>query len=185
MTVKDWSYKIRQRISQGNGDGEWGECWSEYDTITLRIESCCDVTVNTQATNQTKCAGSSASLSVTATSSDGSLYYQWQKNNGGSWNNLSNGGDISGVTTSTLTISNLDASDDDDYRCVLTNDCGDNVTSNPASITVNVTIVEPNGKLPAGIDKFVVDPISIPLVVQLKFVIDLSSEDAEPSRLIF
>ncbi len=79
---------------------------------------------------QPVCPAASASFSVTASGS-GTLGYQWQKNSG----NLSNGGRISGADTATLQISNVQAGDAGNYRCVVTN-LGGSSTSNAAALTV-------------------------------------------------
>ncbi len=65
------------------------------------------------------CSGDIATFSVSATGA-GALGYQWQKHGV----NLSDGGHHSGVTTSTLTVSNVDANDTGSYRCVVTDDNG-------------------------------------------------------------
>src|SRR5690606_13558603 len=62
---------------------------------------------------------------------DGTLTYQWQKNQA----NLSNGGHYSGVTTATMTVSSADSSDAANYRCVVTGGCG-SATSHEATLTV-------------------------------------------------
>ena len=67
---------------------------------------------------------------------------QWQvsTNGGGSFSNLSNGGNISGATTGTLTISNPTvATPADQYRAVFTNTCNgtQTATSNAATLTVS------------------------------------------------
>jgi len=87
-------------------------------------------TITQQPAAQNVCPGSTAVFSVTATG-EGTLTYQWQKNQV----NLSNGGHYSGVTTATLTISNADSNDAASYRCVVTAGCG-SVTSNSATLTV-------------------------------------------------
>ncbi|MHC4444084.1 MAG: immunoglobulin domain-containing protein [Planctomycetota bacterium] len=76
--------------------------------------------------------GQSAQFNVVATGA--SLEYQWQKNG----TNLSDGGNISGAATGTLQVSNVQASDAANYRCVVSNNGGD-VTSDQASLTLAVT----------------------------------------------
>jgi hypothetical protein len=83
-----------------------------------------------QPTNQVMDAGGSASFTVVASGSP-PLGYQWQKNSV----NLSNGGRYSGCTNSTLTIANVNLSDADSYRCVVTNSHG-TATSGSASLAV-------------------------------------------------
>jgi hypothetical protein len=64
----------------------------------------------------------------------GSLSYQWQKSGvGGSlFTNLVNGGNISGATNYSLTVSTLSSGDTGDYRVVIANSYG-SVTSSPAA----------------------------------------------------
>ncbi|MFO1513151.1 MAG: hypothetical protein U1F83_09605 [Verrucomicrobiota bacterium] len=58
-----------------------------------------------------------------------SLTYQWQKGTNGVYVNLSNGGTVSGATTANLAISSVVASDEADYRAVVTNPGGSPVSS--------------------------------------------------------
>ena len=74
--------------------------------------------------------GSNVSFSVTATGTK-LLIYQWQKDGV----NLSDGGSITGATTTTLTITGVTLSNEGDYRCVVTNSAGTD-TSNTATLTV-------------------------------------------------
>ncbi|NTW33823.1 MAG: LamG domain-containing protein [Bacteroidetes bacterium] len=76
-----------------------------------------------------------SSFTITAT---GALTYQWQEYVS-SWNNISNGGVYSNVTTSTLTITNPPASMDGyKYRCIIGGTCTNSSTSNGlATLTFN------------------------------------------------
>ena len=68
--------------------------------------------------------GGTATFTVSAVSGDGtSLSYQWQALNGDSWVDISNGGDISGATTDTLTIENVQYAqwNGKQVRCAVTN----------------------------------------------------------------
>lgn len=85
---------------------------------------------------QTVCENSSVSLTVSATGVN--LSYQWFK--GGL--PLSNGGNISGATTATLTINPvLTSNAASDYYCVISNGCNPNTSSNNSSIVVNATTI--------------------------------------------
>ena len=64
--------------------------------------------------------------------------FQWQvsTNGGGSWSNVSNGGNYSGATTTILQVSNPTyAMNSYQYRCVVTNACG-SVNSPAATLSV-------------------------------------------------
>ena len=82
-------------------------------------------------TNQTFNAGDTATLKAGAFGGT-PLSFQWQKNGG----NLSDGGNISGATTATLTLSNLLAADGATYSVVVSNSYSV-ATSAGATLTVN------------------------------------------------
>jgi len=113
-----------------------GSTPSNEAALTLKAST----TITQHPSNQTVAAGGTATFTVAATG-DGTLSYQWQKNQV----NLANGGHYSGVTTATLTISNADSNDAASYRCVVTGGCG-SATSNSATLTVTtvVTIINDN-----------------------------------------
>jgi hypothetical protein len=93
-------------------------------------------TITTHPLPQTVCAGSPASLSVSA--SGGAVTYQWQKDGV----NIADGGIYSGVTTSVLSIINGQTGDSGLYRCRVTNLCGTGtLNSNAAQVTFNPLVV--------------------------------------------
>jgi hypothetical protein len=63
--------------------------------------------------------------------------YQWQRNTGSGWQNLSDGGNLSGTTTGTLTLQNAQASDGVSYRVLTSNLAASDVASDPATLTVS------------------------------------------------
>src|ERR1700722_19885256 len=86
----------------------------------------------TQPANQTVCAGSPASFTVTATGLG--LTYQWRKGNA----ILLDTGSISGATTATLTISPTTVNDSaSNYNVIISESLQPNDTSANASLTVN------------------------------------------------
>jgi hypothetical protein len=88
--------------------------------------------ITSQPSNVTVCQGSSASLSVTASGT--SLSYQWKKGS----TNLTNGGNISGATNSTLTLNPIAVADAAaNYNVVVTSSGGYTAGSNNTTITVN------------------------------------------------
>ena len=119
---------------------------SDYNVVITGTAPCNPLTSNNAAlvvnqvvaitaqplTTQTLCSGSTASFSVTATGT--ALSYQWKK--GGT--DLVNGGTISGATSSTLTITNIAASDAANYSVVVSGaaPCSA-VTSNISALIVN------------------------------------------------
>jgi alpha-tubulin suppressor-like RCC1 family protein len=80
--------------------------------------------------SRTNASGSTASFTVNA-GGLATLFYQWQKNGA----SLTNGGNISGVATPTLTLTSVTASDIAGYRVVVTNSSG-SVTSPVATLNV-------------------------------------------------
>jgi uncharacterized repeat protein (TIGR03803 family) len=90
--------------------------------------------ITAQPTNQTALAGAAASFTV-GTAPNALLYYQWSLNQGGSATNLADGGGIGGAATSTLTISNVSASDVGSYSVVVSNAAGV-VPSAPATLSL-------------------------------------------------
>jgi hypothetical protein len=93
-------------------------------------------TINTQPQPATVNEGSTAQFSVTATTSGGSLTYQWQddRTTPGTFVNVPDG---SGGTTATYTTiaAVFSTMNGRQYRCVVTDNNG-NTNSNPAALTV-------------------------------------------------
>jgi hypothetical protein len=95
--------------------------------------------ITTQPTNQTVLLGSTAVFAV-AGSGTAPLYYQWQKNG----TNLADGGRVSGTSTSTLTITNIQMSNFGSYRLVFSNAYGV-ATSSEANLSVVPLLVWGDG----------------------------------------
>ena len=90
-------------------------------------------TITTQPASRTNNAGTTATFSVVA-SSLSPLGFQWQKND----TNLANGGNISGATNSTLTITSVSDSDAAIYSVIVTNLAGSVISSNAV-----LTVIDP------------------------------------------
>jgi gliding motility-associated-like protein/uncharacterized repeat protein (TIGR01451 family) len=92
--------------------------------------------ITSQPGDQIVCEGSIATFSVTA--SGAGLTYQWRKGN----TNLINGGNISGATTSTLTINPASTADAAlNYNVIVSGSSMPNDTSLNVSLTVNPNTV--------------------------------------------
>ena len=87
--------------------------------------------------SQTVTAGSNATFIVVASGTT-PLSYQWRKSN----QDLSNGGNISGVTTSILTVNNVSVNDTGNYEVVISNAAGR--TNATAQLMVNPSGVVPS-----------------------------------------
>jgi hypothetical protein len=99
--------------------------------ISLGLNSAPDITA--QPADKTSCAGSSVSFSVSAAGTG--LSYQWKKGS----SNLSNGGNISGATSATLTIDPITSVDAAvNYSVVVNGTIAPNKTSANAALVVNI-----------------------------------------------
>ncbi|HEV8272575.1 MAG TPA: immunoglobulin domain-containing protein [Chitinophagaceae bacterium] len=97
----------------------------------VKIQTACPVTLSQPGpASQNVCIGSTATFTLSATGEG--ITYQWRK--GGV--NLTNGGDIAGATSSTLTIANVDNTDVGNYDVVITSTCGTVIISTPATLGV-------------------------------------------------
>ena len=88
--------------------------------------------ITSQPQSRTNDVGSSTSFSVTAAGT-APLLYQWRKDGA----NLVDEGGITGVTTTDLTIANVQASNAGNYTVLVSNGCGTVTSAPPASLTAN------------------------------------------------
>lgn len=102
-------------------------------------------TIDTQPSNQTAAEGAPASFSVAATTSGGTLLYQWMLDGV----DITDGGAYSGATTSTLTIDPTTLAMNGDLLSVDVTDDNGTTTSSAASLTVTGS---PNIRFQPGID---------------------------------
>lgn len=105
-------------------------------SATLTVNS--SVTVTTNPSNQTICEGTGTSFSAAASGSG--LNYQWEVSTDGgvTWNNVSNGANYSGASTTTLTLINTPPTfNQNRYRCNISSPpCTPGITAS-ALLTVN------------------------------------------------
>ena len=114
------------------------------------------VSISIQPADYNTCLGTDALFSIVA---DGVGGYQWQRNTGGGWIDLTDGATTTGATLSNLTDAVSNATQDGHlYRCKLTDPCGTEtftnevtlgVTASPTSVITptNATCEISNGKL--------------------------------------
>jgi hypothetical protein len=102
------------------------------DSVAVVLSLVNGPTIVTQPTPQSVALGSNATFTVTAAGS--SLAYQWMRGSTA----LSNGGRISGATSSALSISSVIDADAVSYSCLITNVGG---STNTASVAL--TVVHP------------------------------------------
>lgn len=107
--------------------GQFTDSFAPFDVHVYRFcQTNQHVTILYPPQSQTNYAGTTADLSVMADGT-GPLTYQWRKNG----INLSNGGNVSGATSSTLALASASASDVASYTVVVTGFGGVSVTSAP------------------------------------------------------
>ena len=113
--------------------GIWNRVLTQQEITDLY--NGCQLSVNTQPTNQTININNNAQFVVG--SSDPSVTYQWQTDLGVDFQNLNNVGQYSGTTNDTLTVSNVTMSNNNQpFRCIVSSgSCTD--TSNVSVLTVN------------------------------------------------
>ena len=111
--------------------------------VTVPVTVITPLTNQLNPTNQTVCVGGTTSFTASATG--GPFNYQWQesRDNGLTWQNITNGGVYSGATTGTLTLTGVTRSAGSDmnlykYRVVMdAAPCAGSFTSAAALLTVN------------------------------------------------
>ncbi len=114
-----------------------GENYSPVTIGQLKIAFSFDLpasirpTIISQPLSLTVGPGGATSFSVAATGTP-TLIYQWRKNG----SNLTNGGNVSGSTSTTLTITNVQSADAASYTVVVSNNAG-SVTSILAALSVS------------------------------------------------
>jgi uncharacterized repeat protein (TIGR01451 family) len=105
-----------------------GMCNSVTNCATLTVATA--PTIATQPQNFNGVQGNSATFSVTAAGT-APFTYQWRYNGA----NLSNAGQVAGATTTTLTLSSLNCTNEGNFD-VIVNNCSGSVTSLVAVLTV-------------------------------------------------
>ena len=97
--------------------GVWDRALSEAEVEDLFIG--CSVSATLQPSDISVLSGNDASFTVAG--SNANCTFQWQTDLGLGWQNLTNAGQYSGVNTSTLTVLNTNASNNNqNFRCLIT-----------------------------------------------------------------
>jgi hypothetical protein len=134
---------------------------STYTNGTVTINQ--PPAINTQPVNQTALVGQNPSFSVSASGTN--LTYLWQRSTDGGtiWADLTNTAPYSGVTTSTLTITNaLLTYNGHKFRCKLKGRCTPEITSYVVTLTVIYPITT---TLPTPATGFCPGSITAPVTV--------------------
>jgi hypothetical protein len=117
-----------------------GTCPPAVTTNAVTLVVSTPPTITTNPANVTICANANASFTVVAAGIPAPTIYQWQVSTdaGATWTNLTTGGSF----TSTFTITAAGtALSGNRYRVIVTNNCGQTVTSTAATLTVNAVPV--------------------------------------------
>ena len=110
-------------------------CTPTVNTNDARITIFTLPAITTQPVAQTKCPGTNATFTLTATGTG--LTYQWQENRGTGFVNLPGNGGYTGANSATLTVSAVTPGMDAyQYRCVVRGTCAPAVTSNAVLLNV-------------------------------------------------
>ncbi|MFQ5430000.1 MAG: immunoglobulin domain-containing protein, partial [Phycisphaerae bacterium] len=120
-----------------------GDCGTPVatDPAVLVLEDV--VTLDAQPADVVVCPGGVATFHVIASGTAPS--YQWQFNGGAAFENLTDGGTISGASSDTLSIIHVDASAAGLYRCVVNGTCGPAWTSDAAQLSLGPGVCDCNG----------------------------------------
>ena len=159
--------RMRVRVRYGSAITSTNACtsfsWGETEDYDVNLV-CPTATILTQPASTTICPGSNATFTVAPNTANSVMTYtyQWQEstNGGSTWSSLANGGIYSGVTTNTLTLTNPATSiAGQQYRCIVTNLCTNNVTSSAATLnfyTPPAVTTDPTNKIacPTGATTF-------------------------------
>ena len=116
--------------------GIWNRALTPQEITNLYIAQSCQVSITTQPSNQT--TGTNRNVQFSVVSSDSNSTYRWQSNSGFGFQDLHNAGQYSGVTSSTLTVSNTSLQNNNQlFRCIVTTpNCGSD-TSDIVTLTVS------------------------------------------------
>ncbi len=91
--------------------------------------------ITSQPSNSTICQGSSTSFTAGTTGT--ALTYQWQRNTGSGWTNVTNGGVFSGATTATLSLNAPPATmTGNNFRCNIAGACSPSISTNVTTLTI-------------------------------------------------
>lgn len=116
---------IAQTLTLTSGSGNIG-----YGAVVIAVQSSAGPTINTQPSDANAQVGDLVTISVTATTSGGTLTYQWQDDSTGAFAN------ISGATSASLVIGPAAAGQNGrHYRCVVSDSNGSTI-SNAALLLV-------------------------------------------------
>ncbi len=111
-----------------------GACGEPTTTDSATLTVGVDAHIVTEPADQSACPGDPVTFTIEAAGTDPA--YQWQFDGGAGWEILQDEGGTSGTGTDTLVIAAAEASHDGTYRCIVSGECGPQLTSATAALTV-------------------------------------------------
>ncbi|MDP4210780.1 MAG: Ig-like domain-containing protein, partial [Bacteroidota bacterium] len=119
-------------------DATNGSCVSLNRSAVLAEISSSAPVITSSPSAVTTCENGDASFTVIHTGKASAYQWQVSSNGGSTWTDLNNTGTISGVKTTTLSLSTIAYTTSGyQYRCVITDVCGIDQTTSAAALTVN------------------------------------------------
>ena len=121
--------------------------YGQVEDYTVNIQPCVQGSFTTQPANSTITCGGNATFTVAASGSVPTFTWQYRTSATGIWQELPNGGVVSGATTATLTLTNVPTTwSGYEIRSIVRGPCIGATPSNAATLTVNPvqTIVSPS-----------------------------------------
>ncbi len=107
------------------------------EALQTWADTCSTPEINNEPDSLTAFEGTDAQFFVGLAPGAGVRSYQWQRTVGSLWQNLTNSpAQVTGATTPTLTLLDIDETDERQYRCLVSDVCGSD-TSIAATLTVN------------------------------------------------
>jgi subtilisin-like proprotein convertase family protein len=112
--------------------------YGQVEDYTVNIQPCVQNAFTTQPANTTTTCGGNATFTVAASGSAPAFTWQFRTSPTAAWQELPNGGVVSGATTSTLTFTNVPTTwNGYEIRSILRGPCTGVTPSSSATFTVN------------------------------------------------
>ncbi len=137
--------RVRWNTALTSANSCTGYGFGETEDYSVTLAPCVGASVVTQPVNTSTACGSNAVVTISAAGS--LLTYQWQEKTSAAaaWANLSNSGVYSGVTTASLTLTNVPATMSGyQYRVIYSGGCSSPDFSGAATLTVTPLIATTN-----------------------------------------
>lgn len=118
-----------------------GYTYGETEDYNVNLVPCVPVRYATQPASATVTCGGNATFTVSATGTLPAYKWQYRTSATAVWQDLPNGGPVSGATTATLTLTSVPATwNGYQVRALLRGGCAGDDPSSPANVTVNAPV---------------------------------------------